>query len=71
MNYDFKTIEQKWQQQWESSRIFEAQELLKDGALSLAEIAIATGFTEQSHFTRVFKEIVGVSPGIWQRQNRA
>jgi transcriptional regulator GlxA family with amidase domain len=51
-------------------RIFEAQELLKEGRLSLAEIAIATGFTEQSHFTRVFKEIVGVSPGIWQRQNR-
>ena len=52
-------------------RISEAQELLKEGKLSLAEIAIVTGFAEQSHFTRVFKEIVGVSPGIWQRQNRA
>ncbi len=52
-------------------RISEAQELLKEGNLSLAEIAVATGFAEQSHFTRVFKEIVGVSPGIWQRQNRA
>jgi AraC family transcriptional regulator len=52
-------------------RISEAQELLKEGKLSLTEIAIATDFAEQSHFTRVFKEIVGVSPGIWQRQNRA
>jgi AraC-like DNA-binding protein len=58
--------------QWQiRMRIVEAQELLKEGKLSLAEIAIATGFTEQSHFTRVFKELVGVSPGIWQRKNRA
>jgi AraC family transcriptional regulator len=58
--------------QWQiRTRIVEAQELLKEGKLSLAEIAIATGFAEQSHFTRVFKDIVGVSSGIWRRKNRA
>jgi AraC family transcriptional regulator len=30
---------------------------------SLADIASATGFSDQSHFTRVFKSAVGCSPG--------
>ena len=51
-------------------RIQEAQELLREGALSLAEISLETGFAEQSHFTRAFKEVVGVSPGAWQREHR-
>jgi AraC-like DNA-binding protein len=51
-------------------RIQEAQERLREGALSLAEIALGTGFAEQSHFTRAFKEVVGVSPGAWQREHR-
>src|SRR6266849_4773138 len=44
--------------------------LQREGAASLAEISLATGFTEQSHFSRVFKEVVGVPPGTWQRQHR-
>jgi AraC-like DNA-binding protein/predicted transcriptional regulator len=52
-----------------SQRIGRAQELLRDGSSPLAEIALATGFAEQSHFTRVFKKIVGVSPGAWQRDH--
>jgi AraC-like DNA-binding protein len=51
-------------------RIFKAQELLRYGSLSLAEIALATGFTEQSHFTRIFKKVTGASPGAWQRDHR-
>jgi AraC-like DNA-binding protein len=51
-------------------RIAKAQELLRYAGLPLAQIALATGFTEQSHFTRVFKIIVGVSPGTWQRDHR-
>jgi AraC family transcriptional regulator len=34
---------------------------------SLADIGVACGFADQSHFTRVFKRVVGVSPGIWRR----
>ena len=57
--------------QWQlSQRIVAAQILLREGARSLAEVALATGFAEQSHFARVFKEKVGVTPGTWQRRNR-
>jgi MarR family transcriptional regulator, 2-MHQ and catechol-resistance regulon repressor len=51
-------------------RIVEAQELLREGNLSQTAIALATGFAEQSHFSRVFKEVVGVPPGVWQREHR-
>ncbi len=51
-------------------RIAKAQELLRDGVLSLVQIALASGFADQSHFSRVFQKIVGVSPGTWQRGHR-
>jgi AraC-like DNA-binding protein len=35
---------------------------------SLAQIAIDTGFTDQSHFTKTFKAWVGVTPGQYRRQ---
>jgi transcriptional regulator GlxA family with amidase domain len=57
--------------QWQMNlRINRAQQLLLDGELSLAQIALVTGFSEQSHFTRVFRSIVGVSPGFWRRDRR-
>jgi AraC-like DNA-binding protein len=37
---------------------------------SLAEIAAACGFADQSHFSRRFKGSVGLSPGAWLRQMR-
>lgn len=52
-------------------RIARAQQLLLDGELSLAQIALVTGFSEQSHLTRVFRSIVGVSPGSWRRDRRS
>lgn len=39
--------------------------------LSLAEIAMSAGFANQSHFTRVFSALVGVSPGVWRREAQA
>ncbi|MFD1555606.1 AraC family transcriptional regulator [Paraburkholderia silviterrae] len=38
---------------------------LRAGA-SVAEVAAATGFTDQSHFTRHFRRMFGVPPGRWQ-----
>jgi len=38
------------------------------GELPLSEIAISSGFANQSHFTRVFSATVGVSPGVWRRE---
>jgi AraC-like DNA-binding protein len=54
--------------QWQlRARVSKAQELLLLTGLPLSEIALATGFSEQSHLTRVFKRVVGMSPGSWQR----
>jgi AraC family transcriptional regulator len=34
----------------------------------IADIAVKCGFADQSHFTRVFKNITGIPPGVWRRQ---
>jgi len=44
-----------------------ARELLADRDLSLAEIATSCGFADQSHLTRIFSVIFGLSPGAWRR----
>lgn len=44
-----------------------AKELLRSSPLSLAEIALACGFADQSHFTRAFARLVGMTPGAWRR----
>ena len=44
-----------------------AKDLLRDTDATLAETALACGFADQSHFSRVFTRVVGVSPGAWRR----
>lgn len=41
--------------------------LAERAARPLAEIALACGFADQSHFTRTFSRIVGMTPGAWRR----
>jgi AraC family transcriptional regulator len=48
-------------------RIEVAKEKLGDWRLSLSDVAAACGFADQSHLTRVFTRMVGVSPGAWRR----
>jgi AraC-like DNA-binding protein len=48
-------------------RIDRAKDLLLDKAKSLAEVGILSGFSDQSHFTRVFMQYVGTTPGVWRR----
>jgi AraC-like DNA-binding protein len=48
-------------------RIKVAKQKLRDGRLSLLDVALGCGFADQSHLTRVFTRIVGVSPGAWRR----
>ena len=43
-------------------RIDEACALLKNSALTIAEIAVSVGFFDQFYFSRVFKKNVGVPP---------
>jgi AraC-like DNA-binding protein len=50
-------------------RVKTAQQLMSVRDLSLSEIAISAGFANQSHFTRVFSSVVGVSPGAWRRES--
>jgi AraC family transcriptional regulator len=54
--------------QWLTKRrVEQAKKLMQDSRLGLVEIAIASGFADQSHFTRVFCRCVGLSPGAWRR----
>jgi AraC family transcriptional regulator len=48
-------------------RVEHARGLLHNRALSLSEVALSCGFADQSHFTRVFTAMMGVSPGAWRR----
>ena len=43
-------------------RVERAQKLLREGELSLAEVAARAGFPDQSAFCRHFKHLVGVTP---------
>ncbi len=48
-------------------RVEHAQELLRQTAAPIVEIAMLSGFADQAAFTRTFCQVVGVSPGRWRR----
>lgn len=43
-------------------RVERAKQLLRQGKMSISEVAIACGFTHQSHLNRHFKRLTGVTP---------
>lgn len=51
-------------------RIERALQLLEDPAYSLTEIAYLTGFSDQSHFTRVFKQHMDKTPSVYRKKLR-
>lgn len=51
-------------------RIEKAKALMLTPSYSLTEIAYLTGFSDQSHFTRVFKQHTGTSPSEYRRNLR-
>ena len=55
--------------QWVLARRIErSKELLsRSPSQSLSEVAIACGFADQSHFTRTFPRMAGLTPGAWRR----
>jgi AraC-like DNA-binding protein len=50
-------------------RIQQARRLIRHG-FPLTHVVHATGFSDQSHLTRYFKRIVGVTPGMYARAGR-
>jgi AraC-like DNA-binding protein len=56
--------------QWRLSfRVERAKEQLAGSDASLADIAVACGFADQSHFSRIFTKHAGCCPGQWRRKN--
>lgn len=49
-------------------RIEKAIELINSSSYSLTEIAYLTGFSDQSHFTRIFKLHTGKNPSVFKKE---
>ena len=59
---------QRWQM---DARVRRAQRLMLDKpAPSLSVVAMRSGFADQSHFSRAFLDIVGVTPSAWLHRRR-
>lgn len=52
-------------------RVEYAADRISAGAPSLAELAVEAGFADQSHFSRTFRGIMGMSPGEFRRASGA
>ncbi|AWK88411.1 AraC family transcriptional regulator [Azospirillum thermophilum] len=55
----------KWQMR---ARIERAKTLLVTTETTLAAVAVTAGFSDQAHLTRVFRQIVGMTPAAWLRE---
>ena len=51
-------------------RVAQAQTLMLTTNEPLCQIALACGFYDQSHLTRVFRRCAGTSPRDWRRRHR-
>ena len=51
----------------ENIRVRHAQKLIEEGK-PLADVAMESGFSSQSHMTRHFKRIIGVTPGRYAQE---
>jgi AraC family transcriptional regulator len=50
-------------------RIERSKSILQSRETTIAEVAATLGFSDQSHFTRTFGRLVGVSPGSFARSD--
>jgi len=70
--YLFKCTMGSTPHQWLLNRRIDfAKKLLAETMEPLASIASAAGFSDQSHFTRVFSRLVKASPSAWRRWEQA
>ncbi|MEG3086889.1 AraC family transcriptional regulator [Sphingomonas sp. PB4P5] len=49
-------------------RVERSISLMSDPKVSLAEVALSSGFQSQSHFSTVFRRFQGTSPAVWRGQ---
>lgn len=64
----FKQTTGKTPLQWQmAKRIDIAQKLLLDSDLSVADIAVRLGFSDQAHLTKAFRQITSETPAAWRR----
>lgn len=54
----------------QNRRIDRAKDLMLNTDQSLAEIAFTCGLCDQSHFSRIFRKVSGMSPSQWRRSFR-
>jgi AraC-like DNA-binding protein len=48
-------------------RVEKAIQLFQDPKLTMADVAYLTGFSDQSHFARIFKKTTGKSPLVYRK----
>jgi AraC family transcriptional regulator len=51
-------------------RIEFAQNVMLSSQLPLSDVALTCGLSDQAHFTRVFRKMVGETPSAWRRASR-
>lgn len=51
----------------QTCRVDAAMEMMRTSDMPLAGVAVACGFTDQSHFTRIFSRLAGQTPAAWRR----
>ena len=50
-------------------RVNRAQTIMLNSREPLVNIALDCGMADQSHFGRVFRRVIGVTPAAWRRQS--
>jgi len=50
-----------------AQRMDRAKNLLQSGSMSISDVAVASGFSDQSHLTRTFGRMEGTTPAAWRR----
>ena len=54
----------RWQMR---ARVNRSKHYLENTDMALSAIAVTTGFSDQAHFTRVFRQFTGTTPKAWRR----
>ncbi len=52
-------------------RVERAKFLLENSSTEISHIARECGFADQSHLTRLFRQLIGTTPAAWRRSRRS